>query len=801
MSYDADRETRDEVTEHLDFSSRAIAVLGSLLRPMLIVLSTLATMSGLWDFAGVDLANGINETIKVVMVVLVSLAIIWAMVFAIDAMLDRRRRFVGRALGAVAYVLFASWSVGFGFGFFWKTIAAEEFTRDQFQAAGDLVLLSVSQNLEQLKSAAQQARIASNASQEAAEYELANGGSCDNNTDSVIGDGPLRKARLDYARRALQIADGIDSQWVLPLQTESNEIAWRFEALLTGRGVLATDVEPIVPGMPTAKDQAELDELIAARDSVEERGVHYKKAIDRARLFGRKSEGLQSTFQQMRVDQLRALVREMTERGERPKEAFCEDLKLAGNLEAAAALIERIEPAPPIEWKFREGREATVFAFQKLFQNVFWSLGDAGREILKAISFGVSFVFDTDATWLNEEQGRNPELVSLFKMNMKDFMAFFVAIAVDMALVFVSIISRSPDMGDQRPPKKWSGPRNGSTLDGPSADDLSRKSPAELKAEAGRREAQSTALGVLNRADKTYRERIENRDNSAGIAIVAAQTKNIVSDASTLMGSESKARKFLSDTMKHFHHLDGRLYIVFIYRPGQERSTEDFQRENFIIAHSLHPGHNAVVENKNIIERMKSELRDSGAIGPEENVTIRILDPLPDMRNAISFAGIDTQAIEPPPAFDSHPDPFVAGKNDRPPPVEPIRDPVDDPQPSPFDDSKSTPGQEKQEKQEGFDYGTAFGQFSSSGNGGRAAKSEHRQPPSQTVLPVEEGESGAHYMTPHPASREVLPGSNQTIEEQVIPAGTVSEKGRSILGRLSSSLPGRLSSLFRIKRE
>ena len=103
------------------------------------LLSVLATGLGFADLRAAGTETGDLSAPELAITIATTLFVVCAMVVALHNLLEPGRAWWVRIAAFVFYLLFAVWTVGFGYGFFWKELAGQEFTRKQFVAmTGDM---------------------------------------------------------------------------------------------------------------------------------------------------------------------------------------------------------------------------------------------------------------------------------------------------------------------------------------------------------------------------------------------------------------------------------------------------------------------------------------------------------------------------------------------------------------------------------------------------------------------------------------------------------------------------------------
>ena len=98
------------------------------------LLSVLATGLGFADLRAAGTDHGDLSAIELAVTIATTLFVVSAMVVALHHLIEPGGHWWTRIVAFVFYLVFAIWTVGFGYGFFWKELAGQEFTRKQFVA-------------------------------------------------------------------------------------------------------------------------------------------------------------------------------------------------------------------------------------------------------------------------------------------------------------------------------------------------------------------------------------------------------------------------------------------------------------------------------------------------------------------------------------------------------------------------------------------------------------------------------------------------------------------------------------------
>lgn len=325
-----------------------------------------------------------------------------------------------RLLAFVFYLVFAVWSVGFGYGFFWKELAGQEFTRGQFVAVTGDMAAAVERATVAASAAETATQEAADTARARASTEAAEGRTCANRPGSTPGEGPLMRSRFAFAERAESLRAELRTSWIDPIATEGARL--RLQADTLARGV--------APASAPAADRALLDQLARAAElpSAERRtlftGVH-----EDARGFATRANDLRALHAGAFASRLKELAAEVGPDPARPGSpdparagdpGYCWDVVLSEKLLAAASRIEAVADVAVPPFEFLEGPKATRAAF---FGLIGWLAGAIGIDI----AGDEQFVFDDKA-----------------------FLALFASIAVDLGIVFLTLIRVAGQDGGRR---------------------------------------------------------------------------------------------------------------------------------------------------------------------------------------------------------------------------------------------------------------------------------------------------------------------------------------------------------------
>lgn len=217
------------------------------------VISLIATAMGFADLRAAATDDGQLAPLEWIAVFATTAFVVSAMIVALHYTTARPTALWFRPIALAFYVFFLVWTVGFGFGFFWKELAGQDYTARSFREAVAAVSASAERASAAVAAVAAATDGASETARQRAEAEAKSGGTCANRPNSGTGQGPLVRSRFAFAGRAEAVAEDVRSNWVGPLLVEGRKLSTRTEAL-AGRPARAAD----------AAEQALLERLAKA---------------------------------------------------------------------------------------------------------------------------------------------------------------------------------------------------------------------------------------------------------------------------------------------------------------------------------------------------------------------------------------------------------------------------------------------------------------------------------------------------------------------------------------------------------
>jgi hypothetical protein len=403
------------------------------------LLSVLATGLGFADLRAAGTETGDLSAVELSLTIATTLFVVSAMVVALHNLVERNRPWWVRLAAFVFYLLFAVWSVGFGYGFFWKELAGQEFTRSQFVFVTGEMAGAVERVAGAAAAADTAMREAADTASARAEQEAAEGRTCANRPASTPGEGPLMRSRFSFADRARSLSAELRNAWIDPVAQQGARLRLQADALARGA----------VPSSASAQPDAErglLEKLARAPQlpSVERRAL-FTSVHEDARAFAAKANDLRALHAESFAARLTQLAAEVGPDPARPGSpdparaadpGYCWDVVLSEKLLSGAAKVRAVDDVGVPPFEFLEGPKATRAAF---FGLIGWIAGAIGIDI----EGDEKFVFDDKA-----------------------FLALFASLAVDLGIVFLTLM-RVAGQG-------------GGSGGGPSARGIGRPTPPRL---------------------------------------------------------------------------------------------------------------------------------------------------------------------------------------------------------------------------------------------------------------------------------------------------------------------------------
>lgn len=378
------------------------------------LLSVIATGLGFADLRAANTDAGTLGAAELAITAATTLFVVSAMIVALHQVVAGQGQWWVRGLSFVFYLLFAVWSVGFGYGFFWKELAGQEFTERQFERViGDLSG-SIARTSAALETSERATAEAAQLAADRARIESAEGRTCANKPASVPGDGPLMRSRFAFADRARNLGEEVRVGWIAPVAGQRARLERQVEAL----------VKRAPPAASDPAERALLEKLAtASRLPSAERRALFTGVHEDARAFAAAANGLRALHAAPFADRLSQLASEVGPDPQRPgapdparsaDPGYCWDVVLNEKLLAASAQLRSVEDVVTPEFEFLEGPKATRAAF---FGLIGWLADAVGVDVRG----DEGFVFDDKA-----------------------FLALFASLAVDLGIVFLTVVRDAP---------------------------------------------------------------------------------------------------------------------------------------------------------------------------------------------------------------------------------------------------------------------------------------------------------------------------------------------------------------------
>jgi len=381
------------------------------------LLSVAATGLGFADLRAANTDAGHLSAAELAITGATTLFVVSAMVVALHHVVSGETRWWVRGISFLFYLLFAVWTVGFGYGFFWKELAGQEFTERQFQRVITDLSGSIGRTSSALETSERATGDAALLAAQRAQTEAAEGRTCANHPASTPGEGPLMRSRFAFADRAKALGDEVRTSWIAPVAGQRERLQRQVDALVKRAAPPASASVP-------ANERAVLEKLAAAsRLPSAERRALFTGVHEEARAFAAAANDLHAIHAGPFADRLMQLAAEVGPDPQRPGSpdpartadpGYCWDVVLNEKLTAAAGQLRAVEDVATPEFSFLEGPKATRAAF---FGLVGWLGGLIGVDV-------------------KGDEG--------FEFEEKAFLALFASLAVDLGIVFLTVVRDAP---------------------------------------------------------------------------------------------------------------------------------------------------------------------------------------------------------------------------------------------------------------------------------------------------------------------------------------------------------------------
>jgi hypothetical protein len=302
------------------------------------LLSIAATGLGFADLRAANTDAGRLRPAELALTTATTLFVVSAMVVALHNVVSDANQGWVRLVSFVFYLFFATWTVGFGYGFFWKELAGQEFTERQFAHAIADIAGSISRTSAALATAEQATTDAAKLAAGRAETEAREGRTCANHPASTPGEGPLMRSRFAFADRARNLGQEVETDWIAPIAGQRARLQLRVDALVKRQ--LPPSSVAMAPD-----ERATLEKLArAARLAPAERRALFVGIHEDARAFADAANTLRGLHASAYADRLMQLAAEVGADPARPGSAdparaadpgYCWDVVLNERLLAA----------------------------------------------------------------------------------------------------------------------------------------------------------------------------------------------------------------------------------------------------------------------------------------------------------------------------------------------------------------------------------------------------------------------------------------------------------------------------------
>jgi len=326
----------------------------------LLMISAYAVLQGLMDIISVSqpaLASGFQRFYIGAAAVLITAAMWVTLEVALS-----RGNLPKRVLAAGIYVLLALWSIGFGYGFWWKIIASRTETLAAIQGAATSVASQIQQTNAAVNRLEGSLEGVSAIALQQQNIETKSGGSC--GIPSGPGFETLAKRRKVVTDEIDNLTNRIQARWIGPINV-----------VLYGT--------PLSDGSLSGGLQGELKRLdpkVMRELSADQRAQRFTEVRDASARAITRIDALNQQQGSEAVTELANLSRQLgVQRGER---AFtCYDPQLASALADAATQAKSPPRLSLPVFENSEGAAATAKAFQKIWSYAFWAVGLAASWI------------------------------------------------------------------------------------------------------------------------------------------------------------------------------------------------------------------------------------------------------------------------------------------------------------------------------------------------------------------------------------------------------------------------------------
>ncbi len=373
-------------------------------------ISGVATFRGMLEIIQANYAGDL-DTIMVLAIAGAVALLMLMILYVLDTLFTRPRMIMMCVLLGV-YLLLEMISIGFGFGFYWKIIAARSFVAQNTELATTDILTAMKVTRSRLENITESISDASAHSAAMAKQETETGGTCDANTQPTAG-----------PRQRLRAQDEAD------MQLAKKQVDSRIASL----AIVLNGLEQSV---------ADFRDVFAAGDIAQRNA-----AVQRVSLNVRQAASQVNDFS---VDpDIALLIGQLQERASKAEfvdarsgvSFSCPDRTLTRLLQRTVNALQNLPPLNPRDIIAAEGPEATKLAFLRLTNYMI--------QVATTFDFSVQRLTDTEADLQRKRQeavrqGKDevtavrPAPANIKTLNESDIIPLLVAIFIDACIAVIA---------------------------------------------------------------------------------------------------------------------------------------------------------------------------------------------------------------------------------------------------------------------------------------------------------------------------------------------------------------------------
>ncbi|MGI9414959.1 MAG: hypothetical protein ACR2PM_14890 [Hyphomicrobiales bacterium] len=372
-------------------------------------ISWVATFRGMLEIIQANYAAELDTLMVVAIGAAVALLMLMIL-YVLDTLFTRPRWIMFGVLLSV-YVLLELISIGFGFGFYWKIIAAKSFVAQNTELATTDIMTAMKVTRSRLENITASIDDAASHSAAMARQEEQSGGTCDANTQPAAG-----------PRQRLRKQDETE------LQLAKKQIDGRIGALQ----VVLTELETAVADFRTAFAAGNISQR---NEAVSRISLNVREASSRVRDFSADPDT------SLLIAQFKERAAKSTFTNRRSGEVFtCPDPTLSRLLLRVVNSLENLPPIDPREIVAAEGPEATKLAFLRLTNYVI--------QVVTKFDFSVRRLTDTEEDLqkrrqqalkqANGDPSKATQVESAKTLNESDIIPLLVAIFIDACIAVIA---------------------------------------------------------------------------------------------------------------------------------------------------------------------------------------------------------------------------------------------------------------------------------------------------------------------------------------------------------------------------